>query len=180
MDQSAFNQAVIFAFADVRREIALAKTSQTPTGQQALAALNIQQGGGNFLAALGLLCYTEFGGKLKYNQPTASGNFNRFFDEMGTDYARFRAAGNNVYDIFRCGLAHEFFVKRPCEILIVAPPGGVGVGKLLDGRYYIAVEQYCNDLERAFGSLEAHLVATRAFGSPPAGGITSSGYIAGS
>jgi hypothetical protein len=184
MDQSAFKQAVLFAFADIRREIALAKVSQAKEAVEALQRMGVPAGGANFLAALGLLCYTEFAGKLKYNKikngnDWASENFNCFFDDIGPAYKAFRAAGHNVYNIYRCGLAHEFFVKRPCEISIVAPAGTPGIGRLPDGRYYFAVENYCHDLERAFTALEKHLFPAPGTSGPPSGPVTASGYIAG-
>jgi hypothetical protein len=107
-----------------------------------------------------MLCYTEFAGKLKFNYKKKSGadhaskNFNSFFDELGQHYKAFRAAGHNVYDLFRCGLAHEYYVKAACTIFITGP---AGIGLQPDGLYYIAVEPYCDDLEGAFTKLEADL-----------------------
>lgn len=66
MDRAGFEQARSFIFTDIRREIALAHASEFPEGQSALARLRIPQGAGNFMAALALLSYTEFGGKLKF------------------------------------------------------------------------------------------------------------------
>src|SRR5258708_32518886 len=111
MDHAVFNQAVLFAFTDVRREIALGKVSQSKECVETLLKLGVPPGGGNFLAALGLLCYTEFPGKLKYNKKKKNGtgcaseNFNCFFDDIGPEYTAFRAAGHNVYNVYRCGLA---------------------------------------------------------------------------
>jgi len=118
MTREEFVQARQFAFADIRRELALARACASATGSAALSSVGIPLGGGNFLAALGLLCYTEFGGKLRYDckrsdgRDHASENFNRFFDDLGTSYKALRAARHNVYDVFRCGLAHEYYVKR--------------------------------------------------------------------
>jgi hypothetical protein len=86
--------------------------------------LGLTSGGGNFLAALGLLCYTEFGGKLRFGgkradgRDVASANFNQFFDCLGPAYQTFRAQ-HNVYDLFRCGLAHEYYVKKNCTIAML-------------------------------------------------------------
>jgi hypothetical protein len=184
MDHTMFKQAVLFAFTDIRREIALAKASQTKETEEALVKMGVPPGGGNFLAALGLLCYTEFAGKLKYNKKKdgrdwSTANFNCFFDDIGPEYKSFRAAGHNVYDIYRCGLAHEFFVKSPCDISVTAPAGKPGVGQLTDGRYYFVVENYCADLERAFADLEKHLFPPPSTTLPPSGPITTSGYIQG-
>lgn len=67
MKRDEFIQAKTFIFADIRREIKLAEVSEQQAGRESLIALGIPLGCGNFLAALGLLCYTEFAGKLKYN-----------------------------------------------------------------------------------------------------------------
>jgi len=169
MDRAAFTQARSFIFTDIRREIAMAKASESIEGQEALHRAQVPLGAGNFMAALALLCYTEFGGKLKFNcrrdngTDLASENFNRFFDEIGPAYQAFRAAGHKVYDVFRCGLAHEYYVKKSCTISIrILPEKAAGIGVQADGRYYFAVEPYCRDLERAFSDLEQHLYAERA------------------
>lgn len=114
MTRDDFIQAKLFMFSDVRREIQLARADP-----KLLDAAGVSPGGGNFLAALGLLCYTEFGGKLKFGVKRASVNFNRFFDFLGIDYQSFRASPQNVYDIFRCGLAHEYYVKKNCSITML-------------------------------------------------------------
>ena len=105
MTRDEFIQAKLFIFTDVEREIQLAKADG-----KALQALGVTPGGGNFLAALGLLCYTEFGGKLRFGvkrkdgKDDPSANFNQFFDLLGPAYKTFREMHKKVYDIFRCGL----------------------------------------------------------------------------
>ena len=159
MDKAAFEQAKLFIFTDVEREIQLARASQA--NESALASLGITPGGGNFLAALGLLCYTEFGGTLKHRKKTASENFNKFFDYLGPDYKAFRASfkrQNEVYDAFRCGLAHEYYVKKSCDIAMLASDPGPGIGRDSSGRsYFFIVENYCRDLKRAFDQLKVDL-----------------------
>lgn len=157
MDRIAFQQAKTFIFRDIRREIQLANVSARDESKALLVRAGIEPGGGNFLSALGLLCYTEFGGKLKYNCKHASENFNRFFDDLGPSYKAFRAAGHNVYDIFRCGLAHEYYVKQTCTIAMLDTNAPVGIFVHSDGRYWFVVEKYCDDLERAFDALESYL-----------------------
>ena len=126
MTKDEFVQAKLFIFSDLEREIRLAKADKN-----ALHALGIHPGGGNVLASLGLLCYTEFGGKLRFGVKRADGtdvasaNFNQFFDLLGPAYQAFRAQ-HNVYDLFRCGLAHEYYVKKRCIIAMLA--GGPGPG----------------------------------------------------
>ena len=168
MDRAAFEQAKLFIFSDVEREIQLARASQAD--ESALQSLGITPGGGNFLAALGLLCYTEFGGKLKYRRKTASDNFNRFFDYLGPDYKAFRAGfkdQNEVYNVVRCGLAHEYYVKKSCCIAMVASGSGPGIGRDSSGRFYLIVESYCRDLKRAFDRLQIDLYGSN--GAPHTG-----------
>jgi len=61
-----------------------------------LERAGVAPGGGNYLAVLGLLCYTEFGGKLRFankrsdGSDIASKNFNQFIDLLGQDYRDFR------------------------------------------------------------------------------------------
>lgn len=140
------------AFTDVGREIQLGRISMSEKGKRALGNLSIALGGGNFLAALGLLCWTELGGKLRHGYSSASRNFNAFFDDLGDEYRKFRA-GHNVYDIFRCGMAHEYYVKSTFSIAMF---GSRGIG-YQDGRYFFVVERYALDLQRAFSELEAEL-----------------------
>jgi hypothetical protein len=160
MTRDEFIQAKTFIFVDVEREIQLAKADAA-----VLQAHGVTPGGGNFLAALGLLCYTEFGGKLRFNvtrkikgktQDVASANFNQFFDLLGAPYQAFRAQ-HNVYDIFRCGLAHEYYVKKSCTIAMVEGTPGAGLRVDASGHYCIVVESYCRDLKKAFEGLQIHL-----------------------
>ena len=157
MTRDEFLQAKLFMFSDVDREIELAKADGN-----ALQAAGVRPGGGNFLAALGLLCYTEFGGKLQFGvkrsngTDVASANFNQFFDSLGPDYQSFRA-NHDVYDIFRCGLAHEYYVKKSCTIVMLAGGPGPGIGIDSSGRYFFVVESYCRDLKKAFDNLQVVL-----------------------
>jgi hypothetical protein len=162
MTRDEFKQARLFAFSDIRREIALARASETANGAAALDSASISRGGGNFLAALGLLCYTEFGGKLKYNcmrngREHASANFNSFFNDLGSEYQGLLKAGHKIYDIFRCGLAHEYYVKRSCTIVMVDTGASAGIVIEASGRYKLIVEKYCSDLAVQFEILEKHL-----------------------
>ncbi len=157
MTRDEFVQAKVFIFSDVERELKLAKADST-----GLQALGVTPGGGNFLAALGLLCYTEFGGKIWFGvkRPdggdVASANFNQFFDLLGADYQAFRLA-HNVYDIFRCGLAHEYYVKKSCTIVMLEATPGPGIHVDLSGHFRFVVESYYRDLRKAFDTLQVHL-----------------------
>jgi hypothetical protein len=157
MTRDEFIQTKIFMFSDVEREVQLARADET-----ALQAIGVNPGGGNFLAALGLLCYTEFGGKLRFGvkrsdgTDVASANFNQFFDLLGLFYKSFRSQ-HNVYDIFRCGLAHEYYVKKSCTIAMLASVPGPVIGADPSGRYFFVVENYCRDLKKAFDDLQVLL-----------------------
>jgi len=164
VDLADFRQARQFMFQDVRREIELAKATATAAGKAALIRAGVRPGGGNFMAALALLCYTEFGGKLKYGhmkngKDRAAENFNSFFDELGPAYAAFRKQ-HKVYDIFRCGLAHEYYVKEACSIAMLGSSTEAGVRIESNGHYRLVVEPFCHHLERAFDRLEKHLYPT--------------------
>lgn len=156
MERAEFQQAKSFIYRDIEREIQLAVVSENDNNASRLREFGIHSGGGNFLAALGLLCYTEFAGKLKYNHLHASQNFNRFFDELGQLYSDFRQE-NDVYDIFRCGLAHEYYVKQTCTIAMFGGSGQAGIGSNDVGRYYFIVERYFRDFQLAFDKLEQDL-----------------------
>ena len=151
MNREEFIQAKLFMFSDVEREIQLARA-----GARQLQAMGITPGGGNFLAALALLCYTEFGGKLQFGVKRPSANFNKFFDALGRDYAAFRATCN-VYDVFRCGLAHEYYAKKNCTIAMLSTGPGPGIGTESTGHHFFIVENYCRDLKTAFDNLQTSL-----------------------
>ena len=163
MNKSEFAEAKKFIIADVEREIKLAYVTNTEEGKKSLTKHNIPLGGGNFLAALGLLSYTEFGGKLKYNKMKPNGfdwaseNFNLFFDDLGPSYRAFRNSGVNVYDIFRCGLVHEYFTKQTCTINMCSNNRAIGIGTESNGKFFFEIETYFKDLKKALDDLEMGL-----------------------
>jgi hypothetical protein len=151
MTRDEFLKVKDLIFRDIEREIQLAKTSD-----EDLTALGITPGGGNILAALGLLCYTEFAGRLLFGD-TPSANFNQFFDRLGPSYEAFRNQ-HNVYEIFRTSLAHEYFVSKSCIIAMLEGfPGSPGLSIDQDGRCWFVVESYCRDLKAAFEVLQVRL-----------------------
>jgi hypothetical protein len=147
-DVDHFFREYVYGFmcSDVRREVDLARS-----GQDA----------GNFLSALGLLCYTEVMGGIDRQsfKGGAAAAFNRFFDKLGPEYATLRSSVG-VYKVFRCGMAHEYLVKHNC-VIGMCDDGSLtsGVGKLPDGRYYFTVERYLADFETACRGLHARLRA---------------------
>jgi hypothetical protein len=141
MNKNDFLQVRGFIYTDIQREIDIARSGQSA---------------GNFIIALVLLCYTEFAGGLKRNnfsRGQASNNFNEFFNFMGARYKAFNQSVN-VYSIFRCGLAHEYYVKKDCTIAMLHSSTRNGVGRNRSGQYYFIVEKYFEDFKKAFNQLE--------------------------
>jgi hypothetical protein len=162
-NKADFQAAVTFIRTDIERELQLARLN----GDGQLTSV-ISPGGGNLLAALGLLCYTEFGGKLRFNYKKATNptwddsgrNFGDFFELLGPDYVAFRASfpsPQDVYRIFRCGLAHEYYVKRSCTVFMLDGGHPCGIGRDSSGRFFLVVETYLAHLLAAFAQLEHHL-----------------------
>lgn len=66
-------------------------------------------------------------------------------------------AEHNVYKIFRCGLAHEYYVKKNCTIAMRPTKQlGAGVG-YVGNQYFFVVERYYVDFKAAFETLCAKL-----------------------
>jgi hypothetical protein len=161
-----FDQARLFIASDIGREVSLAKATETRLGRRRLTAAGVRLGGGNFLAALGLLCYTEFGGWLRFDErrkdrkPACGRNFDRFLAYMGKDYRAFGRRYRRLYSIFRCGLAHEYFTKLAgCRIAMI-DDGSMMLGLGYDRRtrlYTLNVERYQQDLLAAFDRLRDEL-----------------------
>lgn len=164
MTRTEYRQALRFIYADMEREIALARIVKNKAKRLLLRIAGIPPGGANFMAALALLSYTEFAGKLKYNAKRKDGkdfssqNFNLFFDDLGAGYKQFRTSFPNVYDVYRCGMVHEYYTKASCKIYMIKKPDKpLGIGIEADGRLYIVVETYYEDLKRALDHLETYL-----------------------
>ncbi len=155
MDKQQLLQAKDFIFADIEREIALADASEHFLGRFWLRRAKVHSGGGNFMAALALLSYTEFAGRLKNNDfsdQNSRKNFDDFFKDLGPSYQQFLSQ-HNAYKIFRCGLAHEYYVKQDCIIVVRSrsrPATGIG----FDGKqYFFIIEPYFRDFKNAFNVL---------------------------
>jgi hypothetical protein len=159
MPKSAIVQAKQFIFADIEREIALADASQQWIKRAFLHVAGVPPGGGNLMIALALLSYTEYGGRLKNNDfsdGTSRKNFNDFFSDLGPAYKQFLAQ-RNAYKIFRCGLAHEYYVKKDCVIAIRSRTQlSAGIGH--NGtQYFFVIQKYFEDFRIAFEALCAKI-----------------------
>jgi hypothetical protein len=180
---------------DLKREIELARVSQSAEGQRALLALGIPPGGGNLLAALGLVAYSEALGLLRvYNAThgygTPPGCFLAFFDRMGGGrYKTWRLqweathAGMQIYDVLRSGLVHEYRPKVDSGFWI-ASGDEIGLADV-DGALIFKVAPYyrhfCEQMDELQSELRAlpnpqipppKIRVPKSGGSPPSGGWT--------
>jgi len=154
---SAFFDEYVFGFiaSDVRREIEHARAGEPA---------------GNFLCALGLLCYTEVLGGVQRGTLAAGqakANFEAFFSALGAAYATLLAGGLDVYRVFRCGMAHEYFVKGEATVTMLRGVEPAGVAQAPSGRYYFCVEHYFEDFLTAAAQLQARLVVDANATLPP-------------
>ncbi len=124
-----------FIYCDIKREIDLARSDKP---------------GGDFLAALGLLCYTEFMGKVVLrDRESYTKQFKAFFRLMGEDYQRLIDAREiDVYKIFRSGIVNSYFVND-CEIKMLNDNYSSGIIVKPDGKYLFIVEKYFEDFMNA-------------------------------
>jgi hypothetical protein len=141
---------------------------------------------GNVLCALALMTYTEFMGRQlpQSTRPCSKDeqHFNAFFRKLGSNYEKLMDDGVKVYDIFRCGLVHEYSVKKDCTIEMLNTPnkpfevpgalnasGGrelsefirrpvaCGIGIATNRSYYFVVEKYLEDFKKACENLRNEL-----------------------
>jgi len=155
---------------------------------------------GNALCALGLLSYTEAMGYVLPSSRRPHGgsrlHFDAFFRELGPGYVKLLDdKAINVYEVFRCGLSHEYFVKQTCTIAmlnnspgelevrgprvnegptvqrapshILQKPIECGLGLLPNGSYYFIVEKYYEDFRAACEQLHQELKSMNPPPKPP-------------
>lgn len=137
-----------FMFGDVHREIELARS-----GRDA----------GNFLAALGLLSYTEvMGGVRRKTLAPGEGqkNFDTFFRGLGQGYAELLNQDFNAYNQLRCGMAHEYLLKGAAPtIAMLKDQEACGVLRRPDGGLTFVIESYFEDFASACQQLYADRLA---------------------
>jgi hypothetical protein len=129
--------------------------------------LVVARGGGdagNFLSALGLLCYTELLGGVQRGtlaKGESEKNFDSFFRTLGPAYRALQDSGLDVYRVFRCGMVHEYFVKGETTVVMLkgVEPCGIAVDQVT-GRYYFVVERYFEDFLRAARAVRDDLLAS--------------------
>lgn len=144
-----FNEYILppkgFIYCDIKREIDLARAGES---------------GGNFLAALGLLCYTEFMGKiLLKNKESYTKQFKAFLRLMGEDYKQLVDTKEiDVYKIFRSGMVHSYFLND-CDIKMLNDNFPSGIIIKPDGKYLFIVEKYFEDFMKACQTLLHNLIS---------------------
>jgi len=85
---------------------------------------NKQIGAPNFLLALGLVCYTEYWGKLlegieKSDQKSGAKAFNAFLKRLDCKYyGNLLNCDVNLYGEVRCGLAHAYLIEGKGDSVI--------------------------------------------------------------
>lgn len=146
----------------------MAEASWDQTTRPVLEKLDLL-GGGNLLAALGLIAYTEALGRVRlWNRTHRHGGneecFLAFFNEMdGGRYGAWRDRWEDahpttsLYEALRCGLVHEYRPKVDSGFWI-EPGADLGLDEV-DGRLIFKVEPYyrhfCAEVDRLYAELMA-------------------------
>lgn len=73
--------------------------------------------GVNIGLALILNAYTEFFGHLLTGETAPGNSYNAWLRFMGPPYSRLLDEGHDLYGVIRCGLIHEYTIKKPAFIL---------------------------------------------------------------
>lgn len=107
------------------------------------------RGNANYLAALGLVTYTEVLGGFRTGKlgvkGTSKDNFNAFLPYLGPDYLHVqKTQGVDIYDFVRCGLVHNYFIKGDSTVWMNAQ--GPGIIASPGGPTYFLVNAYAQDL----------------------------------
>lgn len=126
------------------------------------------QGKANYLAALGLVVYTEFMGGLVSGGLGEKGRsrerFYAFFNRLGPEYEDVgkRRELVKIYGNVRCGLAHAYFIDQDSVVKMTIGGGhgetcGIEV-EPATGTVWFIVERYWRDFKRAVGEYHRELV----------------------
>jgi hypothetical protein len=147
--ESFFKRNIIppkgYIYCDIKREIDLARSGKS---------------GGELLAALGLLSYTEFMGKLLLkNDGSYTKQFRSFFRSMGDEYERLIDSREvDVYQVFRSGLVQSYFIKN-CEIKMIDDNYSCGIIINPDGKFLFVIEKYFADFISACQKLYTDMLS---------------------
>jgi len=105
-------------------------------------------GKANYLAALGLVSYTEVLGGLRTGKlgmkNSSAANFKAFLPYLGPEYEKMEKYGIDIYDTVRCGLVHNYFIKGDSTIWLNAS-ANYGIISSPDGPTDFLVDVYARD-----------------------------------
>ena len=87
-------------------------------------------------------------------------NFEAFFAALGPAYDALQKGGLDAYSVFRCGMAHEYFVKGEATVAMLKGVEPAGIAQAPNGRYFFCVERYFEDFIAAARRLHAQLVSS--------------------
>jgi hypothetical protein len=134
-----------------------------PDVSREIAAASRGEPAGNFLTALGLLCYTEVLGSWTPGVKRGSRNaFEAFFKRLGPCYDAFLVSGEDPYDFYRCGMAHEYLAKGTAVVSMMDTRHLAPCGVFVDnGVYHLVVERYFQDFVIACARLFKERVGHR-------------------
>ncbi len=166
MDLNELRQIKGYVNTDISREIQLAKISDTYF-RYVLDFLNINRGGGNMMATLTLLDYTEFVGHV-YAQLEHTKKYDPFtvaFNHLKpSDYKKLSKTPIEIRDIIRNSLVYP--LKKNPDIVVgmlcnnFCKKHNTNAGIIFeDDLWYFCVEKYFEDLMDLFDDLENKMSA---------------------
>ena len=128
-----------FIGSDIQREINLAHNGK---------------GAGNFLCALGLLCYTEFAGNITGDTSQSKiKRFNDFFRTLGAEYNDLIENSVDVYGKLRSDLVHCYSTSGCVIYMLATGKDTKGVWTDEHGIFHMCIEKYFKDFMAAFEKL---------------------------
>ena len=108
------------------------------------------RGKANYLAALGVVSYTEILGGLRTGKlglkNYSSSNFNAFLPYLGKEYRDFAPKDINLFDLVRCGLVHNYFVKGRDSSIWMSASSSCGIIASAGGPTIVIVDVYRDHL----------------------------------
>ena len=158
-----------FVKADIERELQLAKVSSTFL-RYVLDFLGINRGGGNMMAVLALIDYTEFAGHVyaQINHLTNYGPFTTGFEQMiPSDYKKLSKSPSDIRTIIRNSILYpvddddDYSTEVAVGMLEnnFCEKHSTNASIAYDGKmWYFCVEKYYKDLMDVFDQLEKQLI----------------------
>ena len=117
------------------------------------------QNGALYLSALGIASYSEYlGGLLTNNLGSNGDNFKAFFLRMNPNYPKMNN-DVNLYKRIRCGLVHEYFIKKSANIRSLQKEETTKDGVILhqDGRLEIIIDNLFNEFKNTTKGVKSEI-----------------------